>query len=42
MTDKVQYWIDMSEYDLDTATAMLETNDTYMLVLCVIRLSKKD
>lgn len=25
MEDKVKYWIDMSDYDFDTAKAMLET-----------------
>lgn len=25
MNDKVQYWIEMSDYDFDTANAMLET-----------------
>lgn len=25
MTDKVRYWVELSDYDLDTAQAMLET-----------------
>lgn len=28
--DKVTYWIEMSEYDLDTAQAMLERVDSFM------------
>ena len=26
MNDKVKYWIDLSDYDLDTALAMLQSN----------------
>ena len=26
MADKVRYWIELSDYDLDTAQAMLETS----------------
>ena len=25
MNDKIQYWLDLAQYDLDTAQAMLET-----------------
>lgn len=30
MEDKVKYWIDMSDYDFDTAKAMLETKRYFM------------
>lgn len=30
MEDKVKYWIDMSDYDFDTAKAMLEIKRYFM------------
>ena len=35
MNDKVTYWIDMSDYDFDTAKAMLETKRyLYVAFMC--------
>lgn len=41
MDDKVIYWVEMSDYDVETADAMLQQDVTYMSVLCVIRQLKK-
>ena len=42
MNDKVTYWIEMSDYDFDTAKAMLETKRlkpsvTFMWLSCVTK-----
>ena len=35
MNDKVTYWIEMSDYDFDTAKAMLETKRyLYVAFMC--------
>jgi len=41
MNDKVTYWIEMSDYDLDTADAMLVTGRYLSLVLCVTKLLRR-
>ena len=38
MVDKVRYWAELSDYDLDTAQAMLETRRSFMWDLCATRL----
>lgn len=37
MNERVKYWLDLAEYDFETARAMLQPNAFYMLVLCAIR-----
>ena len=41
MNDKVTYWIEMSDYDFDTAKAMLETKRylyvAFMWLSCVTK-----
>ena len=39
--DSIQYWLELAEYDLETAKAMLDTKDIYMSDLCAIRLLRK-
>lgn len=41
MDKNVKYGIELSDYDLDTADAMLQSRGIYMWVLCVIKLLKK-
>ncbi len=41
MVDKVRYWIEISDYDLDTAEAMLRSKRYSSLDLCVIRQLRK-
>lgn len=31
------YWVEMSDYDFDTANAMLEPSDTFMSASCVTK-----
>ena len=38
MNDKIAYWIEMSDYDFDTAKAMLETKRCLYWVSCVTKL----
>ena len=37
MNERVKYWIDTAQYDLDTAEAMLQTKRYLYVVLCAIR-----
>lgn len=35
--NKVAYWLDISDYDLDTAEAMFQTGAGFMSPSCAIR-----
>ena len=41
MNDKVTYWIEMSDYDFDTAKAMLETKRYLYVAFSLSRLAEK-
>lgn len=40
-TDKVAYWLDIADYDLDTAVAMYTTGRWLYVASCVIRLLRR-
>lgn len=37
MSDNITYWIEMSDYDFDTANAMFETKRYLYVGFCAIR-----
>ena len=41
MNDKVTYWIEMSDYDLETADAMLVTGRYLYVGLCATKLLRR-
>ncbi len=41
MDDKIRYWLDIAEYDLTTAVAMLDTEGAFTSALCAIRLLRR-
>ena len=40
-TDKVAYWLDIAEYDLDTARQCTRLGDDYTLLSCAISALKR-
>lgn len=41
MNEIAKYWIDLSNYDFETAIAMMQTGNICMWDLCVTRLLRK-